>query len=132
MSIQRKNSINNFLYNNTVHTRRFYLYFAIVKKLLAYLFIIVFLFSIVPVKELGKLLGKGQTTEEVHSDDCPGGDDIAGKVKKEMDPFTEMTFQTVSDVLFVYNSKMQVAIHGSSVLPDHFVASIPTPPPNFC
>ena len=83
-----------------------------------------------PVKDISKLFGKSQTTEEVHNDDCPG-DDVGGKVKKEMDPFTEMTFHTVSDVLFVYNNKIQVAIHGSSVLPDYFVPNIPTPPPNF-
>lgn len=102
------------------------------KKFIAYIFIIVFLFSVLPVREIGKLLGKQQTTEEVHSDDAPDSDDFAGKVKKEIDPFTEAGFYTEADILGSYNHKVQVAIHGSSVLPDHFVPRIPTPPPNFC
>ena len=101
------------------------------KKFIAFIFLIVFLFSVLPVREIGKLLGKQQTTEEVHNDDAPAGDDdFAGKVKKEIDPFTETGYYTEADVLESYNHKIQVAIHGTSVLPDHFIPSIPTPPPN--
>jgi hypothetical protein len=98
--------------------------------MLGYIFLIVFLFSVLPAREIGKLLGKQQTTEEVHDDDAPDGDDFAVKLKKETDPFTESAFYTEADMAGSYNHKMQVAIYGSSVLPDHFVPRIPTPPPN--
>ncbi len=76
-------------------------------------------------------MSKGQTTEEVHNDDAPGPDnDLAGKVKKEIDPFTEMFFAEETNIIESYNHKVLVAIHGTSVLPDHFVPRIPTPPPN--
>ncbi len=105
------------------------------KKVVAYIFIIIFLFSALPVREIGKMLGKGQTTEEVHADDDGTGvpdDDFAGKIKKDLDPFIEVIFHAEVAPMFVYNNKVQVAIHRSSILPDHFVPNIPTPPPDFC
>ncbi len=102
------------------------------KKVFAYFFVLVFLFSVLPVREIGKLLGKGQTTEEVHSDDCTGDDDGLCKVKKEMDPFTEVVSETTVAALLDLTNKIQVAIHQASILPDHFTPNIPTPPPDFC
>lgn len=106
-------------------------YFASVKKLFAYLFVVVLLFSVLPVREIGKLLGKSQTTEEVHNDDLQDDDaDFSGKIKKEIDPFVSFTYQQEDDVLISYNHKIEVAIHGASILPDHYIPRIPTPPPN--
>ena len=100
------------------------------KKLFAILFLFVLLFSVLPVREIGKLLGKQQTTEEVHSDDMPSGDEPGGMIKKEIDPFVVFELHTQADILNSYNNKIQVAIHGASVLPDHYIPRIPTPPPN--
>lgn len=101
-----------------------------VKKVFAIIFTLVFLFSVLPVREIGKLLGKQQTTEEVHNDDVPPSDDLGGKIKKEMDPFLAYEFHGQSDILESYNNKVSVAIHGASILPDHYIPRIPTPPPN--
>lgn len=102
------------------------------KKLFAYIFAIVLLFSVLPVREIGKLLGKSQTTEEVHSDDMQDDDvDLAGKIKKEIDPFISHSSHQEEDILVCYNHSVQVAIHGASILPDHYIPRIPTPPPNF-
>jgi hypothetical protein len=102
-----------------------------VKKLFAILFVFVLLFSVLPVREIGKLLGKQQTTEEVHNDDMPAGDDdFGGKIKKEIDPFLVFEMHEQSDILNSYNNKVLVAIHGASILPDHYIPRIPTPPPN--
>ncbi len=103
------------------------------KKVIAVLFILTLLLSIAPLREIGKLLGKAQTTEEVHSEDCPGGDDDGMcKIKKEVDPFTEYAPHEVIVAVRSFNHKVRVAIHQASALPDHFVSSIPTPPPDVC
>ena len=74
---------------------------------------------------------KGQTTEEAHTDDCPGDDDGLCKMKKEVDSFTHHIEETIIASIQNYNNKIQVAIHSTSVLPDHYVPNIPTPPPDF-
>ena len=86
--------------------------------------------SVLPVRELGKLCSKVQSTEEVHNDDCTGDDDGLCKIKKEMDPFVCAGNHLSLAAVRSYGQKIVVAIHSASVLPDHFTPDIPTPPPN--
>ncbi|MBC7553197.1 MAG: hypothetical protein H7257_04395 [Taibaiella sp.] len=104
------------------------------KMLLAYFFIFLFLCSVLPIREIGKLCCKAQSSEEVHSDDCDNGDDDCNlcKLKKEVDPFTVFSASSIVSAVNVYGNKIQVAIHQTSILPDHFVPNIPTRPPDFC
>jgi hypothetical protein len=103
------------------------------KHFVAYIFLIVFSFQVLPVKELGKALFKGQMTEEVHetcdsdcSDDCP-----VSKVKKESEFGTILHIAQESIALQSYiNCKLHTAIHNTESLPKHFVDDITTPPPN--
>jgi hypothetical protein len=103
------------------------------KHFVAYIFLIVFSFQVLPVKELGKVLFKGQMTEEVHescgadcSNDCP-----VSKIKKESEYGNILHVAQESIALQSYiNSKLHTAIHNTEILPKHFVADITTPPPN--
>ncbi|MBS1773134.1 MAG: hypothetical protein JST82_09740 [Bacteroidetes bacterium] len=99
------------------------------KTVIAYIFLFIFSFQVLPVKELGKLLFKGQMTEEVHEADC--SDDAPGaKIKKEPEPFKlqqDCRFDYISHFADV---KATLAIHLAQQLPAHFVPDILTPPPN--
>jgi hypothetical protein len=103
------------------------------KHLVAYIFLIVFSFQVLPVKELGKMLFKGLLTEEVHEhcnaddcDDCP-----VSKIKKESEYNDMLHVAQESIALQSYiNTKLHTAIHKTESLPKHFVADITTPPPN--
>lgn len=104
------------------------------KKLLAYIFLIIFSTQVLPVKEIGKILYKGQITEEeVHT--CSEGceDSNALKLKIEGDPFhhTErQLFQAHARVAFL-TQQINTAIHHAEHIPIHFVPDILTPPPNY-
>lgn len=103
------------------------------KHFVAYIFLIIFSFQVLPVKELGKVLFKGQMTEEVHescdadcSDDCP-----TSKVKKESEFNKILCIANESIALQSYiNTQLHTATHKTECLPKHFVADITTPPPN--
>ena len=80
------------------------------------------------MKEIGKLLCKGQNTEEVHDSD---GDNMPVKEKKDdvyklYPPFS----QTAS--LLSFGQKVIVSLHIADNLPSGYVADILTPPPNRC
>jgi hypothetical protein len=98
------------------------------KKFVAYIFLFIFSFQVLPVKEIGSILFKGQMTEEIHEtvdDTSPGG-----KVKKE--PEVKLFIKNEMQALAMrFTSIAQLAIHGSANLPRHFVPDIFTPPPNF-
>ncbi len=94
------------------------------RQFIACIFLTIFSFQVLPVKELGRLLFKSVMTEEVQGQDA----DIDGKVKKEIDLFTFTPEKPLhTDVL---GAKISVAIHYSDGLPDHHVPDILTPPPN--
>lgn len=110
----------------------FYMYFADVKQYIAYVFLIIFSFQVLPVKELGNMLFKGQITDEkleidVDSDDCP-----LSKLKKDEDfKFHTPGFQTPGVAAMQYvHAKVAIAIHASEILPLWHVPDVLTPPPN--
>lgn len=102
------------------------LLFAAVKQFLAYLFLFIFSFQVLPVKELGKLLAGNTMTEEVQHD-CdwePGG-----KMKKEGDSFLPPTDTTPARSIALEKA-IAIIVHHSDGLPDYHVPDILTPPPN--
>jgi hypothetical protein len=100
-----------------------------VKQFLAYIFLFVFSFQVLPVKELGKLLFKGQMTEEVHESGCMD-DSGCAKIKKGSEPcrLADYSF-SVNESVYI-DTKVNIAIHISELLPAGFVPDILTPPPN--
>lgn len=97
------------------------------KKFLAYIFLFIFSFQVLPVKELGKLLFKGTMTEEVH-ESGNSDDGSFSKLKKE-DP--KILFHTTLLARQQYLAgKVHTAIHEADRLPVNFIPDILTPPPN--
>lgn len=102
------------------------------KHLVAYLFLIIFSFQVLPVKEIGKILFKNQLTEEVKESDCSecgGGETV--KLKKEGEPLyhPEEEEQQTARVQYLSHS-LHTAIHEAERLPLHHIGEILTPPPN--
>jgi hypothetical protein len=102
-----------------------------VKKLLAYIFLTIFSFQVLPVKEIGKILFKGQMTEEIH-ESGPSPDNGNAKLKKGTDPFRLHNFDTKDIARIQYlSAKICIAIVEAERLPKQFIPDIVTPPPNF-
>lgn len=99
------------------------------RPFLATFFLLIFSFQVLPVKEIGKLLFKAQTTEEVHESHTDDGPDL--KVKKEGDPFQLSSFNiTAAARQKDLSTKIAVVIHRTAILPDYHIPDILTPPPN--
>jgi hypothetical protein len=99
-----------------------------VKKCLAIVFLLIFSFQVLPVKEIGKLLFKNTTTEEeVHG----SSDDNANKGKFGEDLFLEYSAsrQVVQPIYFV--AKVAVSIHAADDLPPIRIKEVQSPPPDF-
>lgn len=96
------------------------------KKWLAYIFLIIFSFQVLPVKEIGKILFKGQMTEEIHESHT---DESCNKLKKN-EPYKLYDAEIVARIQY-FESKIQTAIHEAERLPKDYVPDIFTPPPNF-
>ncbi len=96
------------------------------------MFIMLLSLQIIPVKEIGKILFKGQITEEeVHGcNHYPGSDDQA-KLKKEGDPLIKQDELAQDQARIAFLShQLNIAIHAAARLPKDPVAEIFTPPPN--
>ncbi len=109
------------------------------RKFIAYIFVFIFFISATPVREIGKLLAKGQLTEEVQSDDSTTGDDDQGdddsdifKVKQSFEFIvsTEPIEQNVSYVVEETNTKYAIPFE-LSFNHQHY-KQIQSPPPDFC
>lgn len=99
------------------------------RHILAYFFLIIFSFQVLPVKEIGKLLFKSQTTEEIHEDYADNGPDA--KIKKEGDPFKLSDFNVSSSARIAsLSAKIALVIHRTASLPDYHIPDILTPPPD--
>ena len=102
------------------------------KHWVAYFFLFIFSFQVLPVKEIGKILFKNQLTEEVKESGCEDGcDGETSKLKKEGDPLQRIHWedQQVARLQHLSHS-LQTAIHEAERLPIHHVGEILTPPPN--
>ncbi|MBL7717395.1 MAG: hypothetical protein JNL72_01060 [Flavipsychrobacter sp.] len=104
------------------------------KKLVAYIFLFIFSFQVLPVKELGKMLFKNQLTEEIKEADYSSsdkGEDL--KLKKEGDPLMSEEWEQACTARIQYLSHfLQIVIHEAERLPHQHVGEIFTPPPNYC
>lgn len=101
-----------------------------VKKLLASLFLFIFSFQVLPVKEIGKILFKGGMTEEIHEAHCDIDDEGNFELNKQQDPYN-------SNYHSEYYNKLAVLTSNglSTSTPQHiskqFIPDIVTPPPNW-
>jgi hypothetical protein len=108
----------------------FSLYFASVRKWIAYIFIMIFSLQVVPVKEIGKILFKGQITEEeVHGYALEENDD-SPKLKKDGEPFDYSELSQNEARSASLSHEISTAMHSVAHLPDYHVPDILTPPPN--
>lgn len=100
------------------------------KKLIAYTFILIFSFQIIPIKEIGAILFKGQITEEEVHNCCNKGEDNL-KLKRDGDPLNMISSTDQNNSRIAYlNTILLTAIHNAENLPVDFVPDIITPPPN--
>lgn len=98
------------------------------KTYIAYIFLFIFSFQVLPVKEIGRILYKGLITEERSEMDISEDEVPVPKLKKDADPFHS------ESTAFAFNkhitSKVIIAIHRSETIPMFHVPDIFTPPPN--
>lgn len=97
------------------------------KVVLASIFMFIFSFQVVPVKEIGKLLFKGTMTEEIHESEFDG-DEKSCEIKKEGDPYTSHRSYP-NYCRYVEKAgrlNMATPVHVSK----QYIPDIPTPPPN--
>jgi hypothetical protein len=99
------------------------------RPLIAYLFIIIFSLQIIPIKEIGEILYKGQITEEEVHGYGHNTDDSNTKVKKDNGPYFGSAAQNHTRIICL-SQKLNTAIHRAENLPQNFVPEIITPPPN--
>ncbi len=101
-----------------------HLIFHLVRKRLAYLFLIIFSFQVLPVKEVGGILFKGLMTEEIH-ETLNGADENPSAKNKKRPETLDIVHSHVH-----FESRIQTAMQCQEHLPSPFVPDIPTPPPN--
>lgn len=100
------------------------------RQLIAYICILFISFQVIPVKEIGALLFKGQfLEEEIHSCNNQSSENHSLKLKKEgpLDYYT--LIQNNSRIAYL-GQQSSLAIELTEKLPIPFIADIVTPPPN--
>jgi hypothetical protein len=96
------------------------------KKCFAIFFLLIFSFQVMPVKAIGRIIAKGQTTEEVKD---YGIDDEDGKGKLGEDFFFGQTTPEFAGRLDF--DKEQIAIiHKAASLPPTNTREVQSPPPD--
>lgn len=99
------------------------------KKFLAAIFLFIFSFQVLPVKEIGKILFKGTMIEEIHEGHCDIDDEGNYEVSKQKDPYNSNCHSEYYNKLAVLTSSGL-----STFTPQHiskqFIPDIVTPPPN--
>ncbi len=95
---------------------------------LAYIFLFIFSFQILPVKEIGKMLCKGTMTEEIH-EGLADIDDEGCELKKQNDPYTTSKENPETEQLFVFTYSGLSVMHPQPIS-KQFIPDIVTPPPN--
>jgi hypothetical protein len=102
------------------------------KRFVAYIFLFIFSLQMLPVKEIGEILFKGQITEEETHTCSNNCEDNGGLKLKKCNDFFELFLsedQNESRTAF-YNHNLLVAIAAADRLPCGFIPDIATPPPN--
>ena len=91
------------------------------------MFLIIFSFQVLPVKQLGKMLFKNMMTEEIH--ECSSADDGPTKLKKSTEYFKLFEDQPLARISYLSN-KVSTALHAAEALPNTHIPDIFAPPPN--
>jgi hypothetical protein len=91
--------------------------------------LIIFSFQVAPVKALGKLLAKAQTTEEVHNDGSDNSEDD-GSMSKFNDLYLSYHYPDVAAQTLYFKNKISGIIHRADALPATLVADVQSPPPD--
>lgn len=104
-------------------------FFATMKKILACIFLTLFSFQVLPVKELGKILYKGLMTDEIHEVESSAEDSNNGNWKKLTN--YHGANETTTHLRDVYlSSIVHLIITHSAHFNCQYVPEIITPPPN--
>jgi hypothetical protein len=101
------------------------------QKLIASLFLFIFSFQILPVKEIGSILYKQLMTEEIHEAKTCSDDHAPSKVKPAIEPFLLSNSGHLNHNRY-FGSTVMIAIHKAESLPIPHIPDIFTPPPDFC
>ena len=104
-------------------------YFSGMKFCLAFLLMVIFSFQVLPVKKMGKVLGKVQGTEQVQNDDTDDDDDSGNLALSYNDIILSSTSFEVSGGSCYLKNKISIIIAGAEVLPLVRLEKIPSPPP---
>ncbi len=99
------------------------------KPWLACILMILFSFQALPVKELGKLLGKKAIQEQVQDESGDTSDASKQFAEKEIEKLFvhSQAFQLTT---LVVEEQVKVALHRFHFFEDHFHPDITTPPPD--
>jgi hypothetical protein len=102
------------------------------RKSLAIIFLVIFSCQVLPLKAIGKLLAKAQTTEEVqHDGGADNPDDCGLKGGKFADDFFMLSYDSDIAANTVYfESKISAIIHSADKLPPSWVGDTLSPPPD--
>lgn len=100
------------------------------------LLMILFSLQQLPVKELGKLLVKKTSTEQVEDGDGSGTDEDNPSPLKQLKEKEDPLKYCMSTVSFQFKEvivthQVATALHKAHRLVPHFVPDIATPPPNY-
>lgn len=96
------------------------------KFVLASIFMFIFSFQVLPVKEIGKLLFKGTMTEEIHETEPDAGN----KIKKDTDPYMPYKAQGNYNNNILHACGRLKTTTPENVSKQH-IPDIITPPPNY-
>jgi hypothetical protein len=100
------------------------------QKLIAYLFLFIFSFQVLPVKEIGGILYKQLLTEEIHEGKTCSDDIPPSKLKPGLEPFllSEPGYYAQNRY---FGCNVITALHRAESIPISHVSDIFTPPPDF-
>jgi hypothetical protein len=99
-------------------------------KALAYIFLFIFSFQVLPVKQIGKILFKQLITEEIQDAAQTSDEEPTKKGKTSLDPVLISPSRFLARNLHLI-SVIQTAIHDAEKVPVSHIQEIHTPPPDF-
>lgn len=98
------------------------------RVVVASIFLFIFSFQVMPVKELGKLLFKNSITEEIHEVESDEAENTGGEVKKGNEPYTASKMGT--QYYWLVLSCGSLGLASPEHVPKQYIPDILTPPPN--
>ena len=99
------------------------------QKLIAAIFLFIFSFQVVPVKEIGGVLYKQLITEEVPDAKTATDEQVPGKLKVAIDVFV-LSESAYSNSNRYFGSSILILLHKAEAFPVFHIPDIFTPPPD--